>query len=198
MVTEAVGCGHVAVDFVTTLGGRPDDPDDEYLHSYGDLIEWTERVGLVQPAEAAHLRAVADLDRTAAQKMLEQSPQLRESLDCLLRCRTEPRPDECLENTATVRSCYLSAIEHASLNLTVEGLQWTWPNDTDDLERPIWPVAVAAIGFLQTAPLHLLSRCQRCRWLFLDTSRQQNRRWCSMNACGAIVKMRRYRASCQS
>jgi hypothetical protein len=47
----------------------------------------------------------------------------------------------------------------------------------------------------QTASLQLLAQCQHCRWLFLDTSRQHNRRWCSMNACGAIMKMRRYRAA---
>jgi predicted RNA-binding Zn ribbon-like protein len=29
---------------------------------------------------------------------------------------------------------------------------------------------------------------------FLDTSQQHNRRWCGMDDCGAIVKMRRYRA----
>ena len=35
--------GHVALDFVNTLGGRPDEPDDEYLHSYADLVHWTQR-----------------------------------------------------------------------------------------------------------------------------------------------------------
>ncbi|MFJ4773119.1 CGNR zinc finger domain-containing protein [Streptomyces uncialis] len=32
-----------------------------------------------------------------------------------------------------------------------------------------------------------------CRWLFYDESRSRTARWCSMRACGSIVKARRYR-----
>ncbi|MFI6904626.1 CGNR zinc finger domain-containing protein [Nonomuraea sp. NPDC050394] len=32
-----------------------------------------------------------------------------------------------------------------------------------------------------------------CRWLFYDQSRNRTARWCSMRACGSIVKARRYR-----
>ncbi|MCX4658213.1 CGNR zinc finger domain-containing protein [Streptomyces uncialis] len=32
-----------------------------------------------------------------------------------------------------------------------------------------------------------------CRWLFYDGSRSRTARWCSMRACGSIVKARRYR-----
>ena len=43
-------------------------------------------------------------------------------------------------------------------------------------------------------PLDRLKLCDACPWLFLDTSRNHSRRWCSMNECGARSKMRRYRA----
>ncbi len=38
-----------------------------------------------------------------------------------------------------------------------------------------------------------LKVCDRdtCRWAYYDASRNQNRRWCSMAACGNHVKMRR-------
>src|SRR5918994_528774 len=39
--------GHPAVDFVNTLGGLKDRPDDEYLHAYGDLLVWSERTRLI-------------------------------------------------------------------------------------------------------------------------------------------------------
>lgn len=43
--------------------------------------------------------------------------------------------------------------------------------------------------------LDRLKACQNhgCRWLFLDRSRNQSRRWCDMSACGNRVKVRRYR-----
>lgn len=33
-----------------------------------------------------------------------------------------------------------------------------------------------------------------CRWAFYDTSKNQSRRWCSMNGCGNVVNNRSYRA----
>jgi predicted RNA-binding Zn ribbon-like protein len=33
-----------------------------------------------------------------------------------------------------------------------------------------------------------------CRWAFYDRSKNQSRRWCSMSACGNVVKARTYRA----
>jgi hypothetical protein len=32
-----------------------------------------------------------------------------------------------------------------------------------------------------------------CGWLFYDDSKGGQRRWCAMEACGTIEKMRRYR-----
>ena len=186
--------GHVALDFVNTLGGRPDEPDDEYLHSYADLVAWTRHVGLLEETAATHLMAAAGRDAATAQVVLSTSRQMRESLDRLLRNRIDPPPGGS-DNGASVHTAYLSAIAHAVPDVGSTPLRWTWRDDTEDLERPLWPIAVAAVDLLMNSPLHLLGRCQHCRWLFLDTSRQHNRRWCSMNDCGAMMKMRRYRAA---
>jgi len=51
-----------------------------------------------------------------------------------------------------------------------------------------WPAVPLGRGF----------RCANtssCGWLFLDTSRNQRRRWCAMETCGTAVKMKRYRRS---
>jgi predicted RNA-binding Zn ribbon-like protein len=186
--------GHVALDFVNTLGGLPDDPDDEYLHQYDDLLIWTERVGRLTPASAVQLREAAVDDPPGAQVRLTRARQLRNSLDRVLRAQLSDDPHPDAGDLAVLRGAYLAAIEHATFEPADSGMRWSWRDD-GDLDRPLWPIAVAAIELLQTGPLQLLARCGHCRWLFLDTSRQHNRRWCSMNACGAIVKMRRYRAS---
>jgi predicted RNA-binding Zn ribbon-like protein len=34
--------------------------------------------------------------------------------------------------------------------------------------------------------------CGGCGWLFLDTSKNHSRRWCSMDACGNQAKARRH------
>jgi predicted RNA-binding Zn ribbon-like protein len=71
------------------------------------------------------------------------------------------------------------------------GFALTW--EGDHLERPLWPIAVAAVDLLRSGPLDRLKACEECPWLFLDTSRNRSRRWCSMDDCGSRRKMRRYR-----
>lgn len=39
-----------------------------------------------------------------------------------------------------------------------------------------------------------LCEAETCRWLFLDDTRNQRRRWCDMATCGSRAKMRSYRA----
>jgi predicted RNA-binding Zn ribbon-like protein len=69
-----------------------------------------------------------------------------------------------------------------------------WPESSDDLNRPIWPILASAIDLLTTADLRRLKRCASaigCSWLFLDTSKSSTRRWCTMELCGSRAKMRR-------
>ena len=86
-----------------------------------------------------------------------------------------------------------AAVERARLERGRDGVfRLAW--DGDHLERPLWPLAVAALDLLRDGPLDRLKACEDCPWLFLDTSRNRSRRWCSMDDCGSRSKMRRYRA----
>ena len=85
-----------------------------------------------------------------------------------------------------------AAVERAELVRRESGFVLAW--DGDHLERPLWPRAVSAVDLLRHGPLDRLKACEDCPWLFLDTSRNHSRRWCSMEDCGTRVKMRRYRA----
>ncbi|WP_369324024.1 CGNR zinc finger domain-containing protein [Rhodanobacter denitrificans] len=46
---------------------------------------------------------------------------------------------------------------------------------------------------LAAAPLRRCANTRSCGWLFLDTSKNQRRRWCAMETCGTAEKMQRYR-----
>ena len=57
--TMALVGGHPAIDFVNTLGGMPDAPDDEYLHGYADLVVWGRQTGILPTGEATRLTSSA-------------------------------------------------------------------------------------------------------------------------------------------
>lgn len=74
---------------------------------------------------------------------------------------------------------------------------WSWADEPLDLEMPLWPIARSAAELLTSpAALPTLRLCasERCAWLFLDTSRNGSRRWCSMRTCGNRAKARRHHA----
>ena len=73
---------------------------------------------------------------------------------------------------------------------------WAWADAPLSLEMPLWPVARSAAELLTSSDLSALRVCasETCAWLFLDTSRNGSRRWCSMRTCGNRAKARRHHA----
>jgi predicted RNA-binding Zn ribbon-like protein len=81
--------------------------------------------------------------------------------------------------------------------LTLQGTRfgWEWRDPSRALEAPLWPVARAAADLLTSEDTTLLRQCdgEGCGWLFLDRSRNRRRRWCTMEDCGNLDKVRRFR-----
>jgi hypothetical protein len=83
--------GHPAIDFVNTLGGRPDTPDDEYLHGYTDLLIWCRLAGLIEETQAQRLTAAVADHPNEAVATLRAVLQLRAAVDAVLRARLAQR-----------------------------------------------------------------------------------------------------------
>lgn len=66
-------------------------------------------------------------------------------------------------------------------------------------QEPVELVLQKTVTLAQTGELRRVKSCSDCRWVFFDTSRNNSRVWCAMDAapgrrgCGAIAKTRRYR-----
>ena len=71
-----------------------------------------------------------------------------------------------------------------------------WRADARDARLPLKRIALDAVDLLDDPAATRLRRCANttsCGWLFLDTSKNQRRRWCAMATCGTADKMQRYR-----
>jgi predicted RNA-binding Zn ribbon-like protein len=172
--------GDPALDLANTLDGpRHGEPTGDHLHDPEDLVAWAVRAGVLE----APVVAGADV--------LDRVRRLREPVDAVFRALAEgDQPDP--RALAQLNELHVEALRHARLAPANEGVEYSW--DPDDARRIPWTLAVAAVDLLRSGPLERLRACHDCRWLFLDTSRNASRRWCSMNECGARAKMRRYRA----
>jgi predicted RNA-binding Zn ribbon-like protein len=186
--------GHLALDFLNTVGGLHDDPpgaEEELFDSYEDLATWCARLGVISEREAASLRAAAGRDERAAKRALRRAIELRDELLYpifrALADGDEPPPD-LLDR---LRDEERAALARAQLVRTENTYELRWPV-CDELTEPLHPIVHAAVDLLTTGPLDRVGTCGNCRWLFLDQSRNRSRRWCSMDECGIQMKHARF------
>jgi predicted RNA-binding Zn ribbon-like protein len=198
--TVPLAGGHLALDFVNTLGGlrnEPPNPADELLDTYEELATWCARLGVISEREAGSLRAAARRDERAARRALRAAIELRELLHPIFRALADGQnpPGELLDR---LRDAERGALAEARLTRDgatragrIHAMEWAFPPPRE-LTDPLRPIVHAAVELLTDGPLERLKSCGNCRWLFLDQSRNHSRRWCSMDECGIQMKHARF------
>ena len=73
---------------------------------------------------------------------------------------------------------------------------WTWSIDDAPGEVILGPITASAMVVITLADRARLKRCEghNCGWLFLDTTKSNNRVWCEMEPCGNRAKQTRRRS----
>jgi predicted RNA-binding Zn ribbon-like protein len=190
--------GHLALDFVNTLGGlrdEPPSPDNELLDSYEDLVMWSVRLGVISEADGGTLLRAARADEKGARRAHTRARELRELVYAIFRPIADgaEAPEHLLDELRDAeRNALASAhLAPAGADAPHGAMRWTWPPPRE-LADPLLPITHAAVELLTTGPLGHLKICGNCRWLFLDQSRNHSRRWCSMDECGTQMKQRRF------
>lgn len=178
--------GRPCLDFVNTIHDRFAAMPEDYLATPQQYLEWCLRARLLKPHEAERIAAAASV--------MAEVRTYRGHLHALLSARI----DGVRAPAAALRECdrwLHQAWTSLSLDpATPEGVSWA-PSAVD-ARLPLKLIALSTLDLLRTAAPHRLKRCaspDSCGWLFYDDSKGGRRRWCSMEACGTIEKMRRYR-----
>jgi predicted RNA-binding Zn ribbon-like protein len=184
--------GHPGLDFVNTLDWRfrPSGPQ-ELMNTYDDLLRFTEQCGLLSLSEVRQLRATAG--PRVSRGVLTASKRFREVLGAVLYNAVEGRTPS--DNSLRLLSSFMNEAQSARLLDWRKGrLTWTL-NCGHAPELPLWKLSIATAALLASEQSSKVRACgnAECRWLFLDTSKNQSRRWCDMNLCGNRLKARRFR-----
>ena len=185
---EIVG-GALCLDFVNTINSRRN-PEHDYLTVYSDLVNWASKVGIMSTLQAGRLQKQARQNVEMAESAFKKALEFRELLYRLFASLArggEPKKDD----MALFSTFYGEAISHSQLVRTDNYFTLNWQVD-QTYDASLWPIAYSAGQILLSEELAQIKECPGCGWLFLDISKNQSRRWCSMNTCGARDKMRRY------
>jgi predicted RNA-binding Zn ribbon-like protein len=126
--------------------------------------------------------------------VLTRARQLREAIYAVFSAQAGGRRAPHASIAFIGREAAAAAARRTLISRHRAAFSWTWPSTGDDLDRPLWPVALSATDVLTSDRLRLVRECalETCGWLFLDTSRNQTRRWCDMRVCGNRAKVKRY------
>ncbi len=188
------GSGLLCLDFANTAGWHASSQPVERLTSYRDLVHWASAAGVLEASYAAHLLDLESRDGHKAMQCLEQAIELREVLYRIFAACANDRPvDE--KDLESFNAHLRYAFSHARIQLDGKESRWEWEDLPEALERPLWPVVRSALEVITSEQLQRVGQCQDdrgCGWLFLDTSRNRTRRWCSMESCGNRAKAQRH------
>jgi predicted RNA-binding Zn ribbon-like protein len=177
--------GHPALDFLNTIQNWSVPAPVDYLGDFRDALRFGRAAGLLTggearalgarpaAAEVARLRELrAVLERIFRRQVIGRAPG-EADLDHLAGALADAARATRLRGGAgkPVRS-------HIALAAGAEVLRLR--------------LAQAAAALLTSPEMDRVKSCPTCGWLFLDTSKNRSRRWCSMRTCGSSAKSRTY------
>ncbi len=182
----------LCLDFANTLYGHGKAPIHEYLFDYRDLVVWSHKAGILEVRAAERLIRIAGRRPSEALSVFHRAIALRELIFRIFSAiahDASPKPTD-LAALNTARS---EALRHSHIDRTTKGFAIDW-DEKAALDRMLWRIAVSAGELLVSENRRRVRECagHTCDWLFVDTSRNHLRRWCSMRECGNREKSRRF------
>ncbi len=182
--------GRLCLDFANTLGVFAGD----HLHGPDDLLAFAHQAGLVGDADLPRLRAVLHDRPDAARELFDRARALRQAIFNLFSAVVAQQPADAADLSALNRELAATLGQQRLLAQPDGSYGWGWrPGQLEPVDV-LRPIVRSAAELLTSADLVGVRQCAAsdCAWLFVDTSRNRSRQWCSMQTCGNRAKARRY------
>ncbi len=194
---------NLSLDFVNSVSGRRGldeaDPLDykvlnDKLGNYSDLIDWAHKAGIINHSRAEQLNRFAKENPKAAHKVYKHAVVIREAIYRIFISLIKGEKPE-IEDIGLLNKECSRAREHQKLRFDSGTFKWDLELPGNDPEYIVWQIALSASELLTSGNLHRVKECfgDDCGWLFLDTSKNGSRQWCSMKDCGNLAKVKKFR-----
>jgi predicted RNA-binding Zn ribbon-like protein len=185
--------GDISLDFANTIVDRPTGEPRELIPTFKDLCSWGRQTGILSHEQEIAFNKKASRNGKKAENVRRFAIALRECMFQIFKRIIDNKdiPHDLLEQWN--RFVHRSMQQH-ELVRSKEGFSWKCISDEKNFDSMLWPIIHSAVEIITGSNASRIRRCaaEECDWLFLDTSKRGNRRWCDMTVCGNRAKARRF------
>lgn len=170
------------IQLINTLHQR-DTSNKDYLLHYDDFIDWALDAGIIEDPAYSTLCFESYCYAHEATEVLTRVISFRENLRDLVICLMNgiaPYP----EQITGFNRFYDELNKHRSLNMNGNGMLEIWIDTHEQIAFPLWVLIKQAKDFLMGVDASLIKKCS-CGNLFINRSKNQNKRWCNSSTCGS-------------
>ena len=183
----------VAIGFINTCAWRLRNPPEERLADPEALLAWLGENGIGRSSDLKKLASSWRKEPTKGEAAHRFAIQLREAIYRVFVARIEGKapPDAALD---LINDILARSTPGMKLDWSDGGPVWNLRDASTGWDL-LKPVALSALELMTGPQGSRVKQCQDdrgCGWLFVDQSRAQNRRWCSMGDCGNRAKAHRH------
>jgi predicted RNA-binding Zn ribbon-like protein len=191
--------GARVLDFINTTNGRRPGTAlkiiEERLTSFQFFFEWALHAALISDQEFDACRPMVFESSMAYQPDLDTIIAFRECLYEVFHPLSLQRaaPDDALQQ---INQMFQQGVAWRVLQSVDGKPAWAWKPCTTAQELTamvLGRLAIDATQLLVSGDLHALRSCSStdCDWVFLDMSKNKQRKWCQMSVCGSREKLSR-------
>jgi predicted RNA-binding Zn ribbon-like protein len=183
----------LCLSYANTLSWRGSDPPTEALRTFADLLAWLDRCVGAGAGATRGIARWASRNQKAAAELFAEAIGVREAIFRIFRAlaagETVREQDFAALRAALVQAPVRRLLAHAET-----GYGWRLAPPEPTVPALLAPVLWSAADLMVAGERRRIRQCanEKCRWLFLDASKNDTRRWCDMASCGNRAKARRH------
>jgi predicted RNA-binding Zn ribbon-like protein len=186
----------LAFDFTNTASGRGTPHHFDHLRTFEHVVAWARYAKVLTPADGGIIDQAIAGSPKLGRELLTRALALREVIyrigSAIAHGATPPAAD-----TDSLGRIHAACVAHAKLTPFRGNFVWSWGPADGIVETILGPIALSALTLLTQSDVSRIKQCgsgDRCGWLFFDTTKNKQRRWCEMEICGNRAKQRAHRA----
>jgi predicted RNA-binding Zn ribbon-like protein len=179
--------GTLVLDFINTVHDRTEATLRDYLLAPQDCLYWARKKSLVSPVEYRKLQSLLEANRNGSDEWFSNVLMLRECLYQIFSAVAQKKRVQ--SGDLQFFNGYLSRyFSHLKISFDRDRFTEGWDFDAPALEHIFAPIIKDGRRLMLEESMDKIKECPNCGWLFIDTSKNGRRRWCSMDTCGSMVK----------